>query len=448
VPAITLYLHIGSGKTGTTAVQRFLAQNYSKLLEFGVLYPNFDSKDVFTPVRPDYWQGRYFEESDSSDDLELFNRCVQYCKENSLHSIIVSAEPLLVDRSKRVVVLANKLDANIKIICYVRRQDHYLEAIWKQWGHRYFSAAELLGSMDSKEWRGWRAFDWYAAIEPWAKNFGKENIIIRPYEKEQLPDGILPDFLDVVGIVWPEKPEVTSQFGVNLGFSRDVVEFLYLNKGLNSDKKDFGIYKMLDAVLDDNFRKKMFDPYEILSPEDRIEILKKYEASNQMLAREYLNRDDGRLFYEPWPDIGENSHSYPGMSVETLTPILTKILHHLYKQHENLNTAYQELAERQKDLEKQFQNLHEGQKSLDIGYQNLYEGQKNLDIRYQNLYEGQKNLDIGYQNLYKERENLRNAQGQIFNQQQTIRHAGYSASFFQTIKRSLSGLLNILRIRK
>ncbi len=347
---VTIYLHIGATKTGSTALQRFLEQNYSKLLEFGVFYPNFHDKDIFTPMRPayNYWQGRYFENSDGSHDLELFNQCIQYCKGNGLHSIIISHEGFLVGPD-RLGQLAGKLDANVKIICYVRRQDHFLEAAWKQWGHKFFSSNELFGSLGRNEWGGWGMMDWHKAIAPWAKNFGKENIIIYPYEKEQMPDGILPDFLDKIGLAWPEKPVIQDGTSVNASFSRDVLEFLYLNRDFYGTREDYRIHNMLDDVLDDNFRKKMFDLYGILPPHDRIVLLKKYETSNQLLARDYLNRADGRLFYEPWPDPDESWEPYEGLSVEKLTPILTKLIYNVYerqivldKQYKNLNHLIQQ----------------------------------------------------------------------------------------------------------
>lgn len=348
---VTLYLHIGSGKTGTTAVQRFLAQSFSELLELGVLHPNLDEQDISTPTSPDYWQGRYFENSNKFGDLELFNRCIEYCQKNSLHSIVISDEAFLVNWRERIGALAGKLDANVKIICYLRRQDHYLESIWKQWGYNFFSADELLDSMDRPEWGAWGVFDWYKTIEPWANNFGKENIIIRPYEKEQLPEGILPDFLNTIGVVWPEKPTVTSGLAVNVGFSRDVLEFLYLNRNLQGSAKDAKIYKMLNSILDDNFRKSIFDVYGVLSPKDRIKLLEKYETSNQMVAKEYLHRQDGRLFYEPWPDSHDEWKQYEGLNTETLTPILTQIIYTLYEKQKNLERQYQVLNQQQQALQ-------------------------------------------------------------------------------------------------
>ena len=38
-----IYVHIGYGKTGTTSIQCFLANNRSKLKNYGIIYPNHPS---------------------------------------------------------------------------------------------------------------------------------------------------------------------------------------------------------------------------------------------------------------------------------------------------------------------------------------------------------------------------------------------------------------------
>ena len=38
--AADLVIHVGHGKTGTSAIQSFLALNQAKLREFGVIYPD------------------------------------------------------------------------------------------------------------------------------------------------------------------------------------------------------------------------------------------------------------------------------------------------------------------------------------------------------------------------------------------------------------------------
>jgi len=349
---VTIYLHVGATKTGTTALQRFLEQNFSKIKdEFGFLYPNFHDKEVFSPMRDghNYWQGFYFENSSGSEDIETFNRCIDYCKHNSLHSILISHEALLVNWHKRFGDLAGKLDANIKVICYVRRQDHHLESAWKQWGHKFVLSDKIFESLtqQKEEWGGWRQTDWYRLISPWAQIFGKENIIIRPYEKEQMPDGILSDFLEVLKIKWPEQPVLRNEVNVNSGFSRDVLEFLALNRDFYEDHSDQRLHNMMNRVLDESYKKKPFESYGILSPAERLKILKKYDDSNQMVAREFLNRIDGRLFYESWPNLDDAWEPYEGLNTARLVPILTKIMYKLFVRQEGVIRQQEEILKQQ-----------------------------------------------------------------------------------------------------
>jgi hypothetical protein len=346
---VTLYLHIGATKTGSTALQRFLEQSFSRLLhEFRVLYPNFHDKDVYTPMRPgyNYWQGQHFENSDGSRDLDLFNHCVQYCKANSLRSIVISHEALLMNWLDRVGLLSNKIDANIKIICYVRRQDYHLESAWNQIGHKLCSSSEIMTSLKTNDkWGGWRPVSWYEKIEPWANYFGEENIIVRPYEKEQMPNGIVPDFLNIINVAWSEELKLNNRDDhYNRGFSRDVLELLYLNRDSYPDLGDQRLSNMLNSLLSDEYKKKPFDSYQFLSPQERIELLNEYEASNQMVAKKYLHREDGRLFYEPFPSLDAPWEPYGGLTVEQLTPIITSMIYTLHKRQTALMQKDQALS--------------------------------------------------------------------------------------------------------
>lgn len=342
---LTLYLHIGAAKTGTTALQRFLAQNSGRLMrEFGVLYPNLNDIMVHGPMREGgiFWQGRYFERTDGSDDLELFGKYIRYCKRKSLKALVISHEALLVNWHERIGRLAGKLDADIKIICYVRRQDYYLESAWKQWGHKFVASSELVDSLTSHatKWGGWRLTDWHELLEPWARNFGAENIIVRPYEKRQMVDGVLPDFLRTINVTWPEKPVLSNDVDANLGLSRDALEFLSLlsrNEEFQKTKLHEGLYGMVYDILDNSYRKDPFESYEILSPRERIEILNEYESSNRMVAKTYLKREDGRLFYEPWPSPDAHWQRYEGLDLDRATPIIANLMLKLHEKYKELS---------------------------------------------------------------------------------------------------------------
>jgi hypothetical protein len=62
--------------------------------------------------------------------------------------------------------------------------------------------------------------------------------------------------------------------------------------------------------------------HDLFPPSKCLEILTDCEKVNSKIAREYLNREDGRLFFEPLPDPDEPWVPYPGLSKENAEEIV------------------------------------------------------------------------------------------------------------------------------
>src|SRR5690606_11766522 len=85
---------------------------------------------------------------------------------------------------------------DIRIVCYLRRQDLYLRSCYvqalksgryTQGFHRYLQAVAIGKKLGS--------YQYDASLALWAKAFGHDRIIVRPFERQQLhPDGLLADF--------------------------------------------------------------------------------------------------------------------------------------------------------------------------------------------------------------------------------------------------------------
>jgi hypothetical protein len=156
---------------------------------------------------------------------------------------------------------------------------------------------------------------------------------IRCYEKEQLPRGLIVDFLEAVGIdydlhAWIEQKD---QFK---GFQRDVMEILFLNKEFCTGENDIRLQVFFEKYLSESYQKQSFDSYRFLSPEERRSILEKYAASNAKIALDFLEREDGRLFYEPLPNPSEKWMKYKGLTVEDMVPIFVRVLYEMDKEYQ------------------------------------------------------------------------------------------------------------------
>ncbi len=304
-----LFIHIGLPKTGSTALQRFLHHNRETLSGLGYLYPG---------KNPAHHYIRY-NWTDKTDSVLLAKsqNMFREIREKPNDRIIISSETMSASNENIPHTLKNLVieelgdDLEIKIIVYLRRQDHWLESRYVQNIKTTYSfVPESLKKMAFPEFlRSHRKFynlDYYRRLEPWAGIFGETNIMVRPYEKDQFVGGsISSDFLHTIGISSCSQFSQPDKTNFNTGLSPDAVEIVRLyNKYLKS------VYFkniLCNSLLRRTSSKQPFSTYTYLSPRQRFDLLSEYDESNARIAREYLCRNDGRLFYEEWPDpAGEN----------------------------------------------------------------------------------------------------------------------------------------------
>jgi len=258
---------------------------------------------------------------------------------SGLGKIILSSE-IFENTGMPVDKLKEFLDGRffVKIIFYVRRQDEKTESAYneavKDFQTHYDKPVTEFIKIFSESERGDSVnpplpekrliyTDYYSLLIPWRDTFGRDNIIIRCYEEEQLPDGIYYDFLDTVGLVLNEKYRI-PQRRINESLSRDLTEFFRIcNASIKTDS-DFNSFLLrnLRQIQLENTEKKQ----RLLSPQQRRDIISLFEESNAKVAREYLGRSDGRLFYAPLPDLQEPWKPYEGLTVEKIVPIFIQMI--------------------------------------------------------------------------------------------------------------------------
>jgi hypothetical protein len=330
-----IYIHIGTGKTGTSAIQAFLNANRDKLIKnHDCLYPDFRS-NTFTRLLSGS-QGQHnhcpvFRKENWDTCEERMRDLLSWIKRTHFKKIVISCEFLM--RNPEFVHLFSRVfqgDAGIRcvIIAYIRRQDFYYESAWKQWLHvRYENIQEYVER---------HTLYWDLYLDMWADAFGVENIVVHPYEKQQLPEGLTNDFLRIIGInplseIWNEPEK--NNLNTNRGFTRDIIELMQLNRDFNKNKKDNRLNIFFDRYLPDCYRKEPFKSYSLLSPDQRIQLMKRYSGMNEYIARKYLKRSDGVLFYDPWPDLDEPWEAYGGLTIEKIVPIFIQIMYNMNKEY-------------------------------------------------------------------------------------------------------------------
>ncbi|ACK70712.1 conserved hypothetical protein [Gloeothece citriformis PCC 7424] len=317
----TVYLHIGMPKTGSTSLQFFIDLNREKLLERGLLYP--------LSGRP---KGNFIEWTYSHDNLllEVFNSIVyqpesggweEVIKEINTFNpekVIISDEnlgylgyPFRKDPSLEYISQYKSYLSNFdtKVVIYLRKQDDFLISFYSQvvktaWYYK-----------DFKHFVAEHEVDYYKILETWAKEFGKENIIVRVFEKDQLKGGLIQDFFSTLDFTSPID-DLTYSTQLNTNPSLKTIEFMrFLNQILMEKmairrgklkSSRFGSYiDFLRFLSTQNLLSQFISSLpnflisdQLLSKQERIELMQKYEESNRKVAEDYLGRKNGQLFYQ------------------------------------------------------------------------------------------------------------------------------------------------------
>ena len=234
----TLYLHIGTEKTGTTTLQSFLSKNRDALSKQGIIYPKSPgffnhrdlatccldnshiddailSKDLIDPAQKEKWQSDLVRKfHDELIDLSHFHDTAIISSEH-FHSRLISPSEI-----QNLHQLLNSFFEKIKIIVYLRRQDELATGIYSTIIKCGGKAFKLFPEKEAKS----PYYDYQLLLQNWSGIFGKKAMQPRIYKKNRLVSGsIIEDFsnqlsLDIKNLVIPENQ--------NLTLSTDALEIL------------------------------------------------------------------------------------------------------------------------------------------------------------------------------------------------------------------------------
>jgi len=196
---VLLFLHIGSQKTGTTAIQSFLRFNADLLRQAGFHY--------LKTGRAKINHNRMAASIKRGDGAKICADLAAEVTANPSEHYIISSELFLCPGCKSLKqALPTDLISDIRIICYLRRQDKFLEAMYKQRVKTGRAAPDRAAFLSARR----DGLDYLRLIDEFAASFGERNIVVRPYERRHFANGdVVEDFAHTIGL--DLAPGVISQ---------------------------------------------------------------------------------------------------------------------------------------------------------------------------------------------------------------------------------------------
>lgn len=305
----TAYIHIGTEKTGSTAIQRFLVDNRDALRERGLAYPDFDRRYPWVDKNVN---GFWLTEGGVASRANRACMKLIASEARSVGAVVVSAETLWTTQAHRPsfwreLRRALPKDVELRAIAYLRRQDDYLFSLWSQWVKSQnadgIEARTFLETEAAGRFSGCR-LDYRETLSVASDVLGVDNIIVRPYEQAQFAGGsIFTDFLDALSIPHDDSLVLPPCLS-NESLTGAVLEAKRLLNATDDLKgKRSSILRELLTTQHRLQARGVLADHGTLATAERERIIAPYVDSNAWVARTFLGRADGVLFREPYGDV-------------------------------------------------------------------------------------------------------------------------------------------------
>lgn len=211
-----LFLHIGQPKSGTTSLQSFLAQERDALQEQGFLYPELAnvantiahhalSYDIRESCEPELRMPQHA----VSRDKDIWGHLDALLASSDVSNVVLSSEDFyfmdLNENASQSAIkylkdLLSSRFRSVKVIIYLRRQDAHMES----WCNQLIKhGPPILSTRDIGAMAGTiptSHCNYHELTRRWVKQFGKDSVDIRTFDRTKLKDGsVLSDFCSVIG---------------------------------------------------------------------------------------------------------------------------------------------------------------------------------------------------------------------------------------------------------
>jgi hypothetical protein len=318
-----LILHIGTPKTGTTALQRFVVANRQALAAYGFHYATpphglEHSNSIANALNT----------GDSRSVKTFLAKQVKCARRRGAETILVSAEnfyamsvlpsmqrrqtcPNALARERGLIEMLRTLIpeeiTTSRIVCYFRRPDRYAESLYNQHVKRGIidvTVDEFLSVVEP-------ALLYDRCMRLWADVFGQSNCVVRLYDTVKT-DAVGDFVANVLGI------RDVTQFShvhnqANERVSRDLLEFKRLkNRTARFGERDIDSTILL--LVDEEMRLLRGEPdsyQDFLSPDQRAELLGRVQPELDALQASYdvpafppFDLETAKASWRPYPGLG------------------------------------------------------------------------------------------------------------------------------------------------
>lgn len=366
----TLYLHIGTSKTGTTTIQTYCGINREQLKSKGVLFPimpyhydriteNRNGHFLYAMIYENGVRNKEKEKQVLKQELDYIVDCFK-----DYDNVLLSEESIWWATATRRKGLWKYLQEHsqqnhyqVKIIVYLRRQDQFMMSRYNQiiktdtgGGTQRFY--EYFKDMNGKYKC---VMNYRQRLDYMAKFFPKENIVVKRFDRSYFYNGDLnADFLHILGVEIDDTFAELSK-DENLGIS---VQSGELKRVLNRlGTMTFAENQKLLQMLNECEALLPKREVSIMTTEHIEKFMKKFIDDNESIAVDYIG--DGKPMFDydykqkpVWSYEDKNYH-------EEVILFFAKAIDSVYKENIQLKKENERLNNNIEKINKQIENINQ-----------------------------------------------------------------------------------------
>lgn len=282
-------LHIGTPKTGSTAIQAAITANLAALDRAGIVYPKTGrARDAHNNL------AQSLTRPGGPPAAALADEVARLRTDRPEARILVSSEMFsLVSPTALAAILPDAATVPVQVIVYLRRQDHYVESFYKQKaknGRMRLSFGEFLASPTCAQ-----IIDYAGLLASWQAAFADVRLTPRIFDRDRFTGGdVVADFMDQIQV--PADTLTAVRTARNISPSRDVVDLMRAARRHLGQRQVASLFQRMKAQAPDGFAASA----DLFDPAARTAFLDQFADADAALKSAYFPDADG-LFSDAMP---------------------------------------------------------------------------------------------------------------------------------------------------
>jgi hypothetical protein len=280
-----LVLHIGTHKTGTSALQTFLYRHPELLAAKNVHYLRA-GQGAGRAHHALAWAVRGYKGA----QMSVWDEVRAELAESKAEINVISSEAMWFAAPDAIQAQLEGV-GETRIVAYLRRQDKYLQSLYKQ-AVASGRKADFRSWLESHRDRG----DYLSVLSAWAAAFGAEALTVRPHERSGRTIDIVKDFAGLLGLDAKTDLNRGKPVWQNPSPRRELLELI---RAVNHLDLDFDRDKFFYAVMRRN--PAYVRSGDLLAYDECKALMERFAEPNRILSETFYRDAETPLFPELVP---------------------------------------------------------------------------------------------------------------------------------------------------